>query len=893
MNMKNVKSIAVGIILVCCYSCYSCSSPEDGLVQHVNPLIGTQVWQGGVAVAGHEDPSGYTFPGVTVPFGMTEWTAHTMASKEAGTINHRVPYWYAHPYISGFLGTHYPSGAVMFDYGSVELMPIVGKLRYRPEERSSAFDHKTEIAKPHYYEVMLDDYNVKVQLAATHSASVMNFTFPQSDSAYVLIDALPSLFTAGVPGKVVIDPERREIAGTSIASARGYTESGYFVVQFDKDFDGFGTFNQSADYPVAIESKYLFTQQNGKRVNGLKGVYTQNSPAEGNLRNERIDPIIDFNWGEGYRPIGDFDFDHYDVTWTGKLVPPVTGEYTLGLQADDRARLLIDKKVVIENNESRAYSFIPSNQKKLKLEAGKEYDIQIDFHQDLWGANIKLTWVMPAQEAVMEGNRELAHATKIGAYVRFKTQNGEVVTAKVGTSFISEEQARANLEREIGDATLAAVRAQTAEVWNKELSVIELPAATDEQKEVFYTALYHSFVLPRNLTEDGQYRSPFDGKVHKGKSFTDYSLWDTYRATHPLFVLLKPEFAGELITGLLNAYDEGGWMPKWPNPGYTNCMFGTHGDAVIADAYVKGVRNFDAEKAAQAMLKNAYEKGNYLAWGRLGILDYNQYGYVPINHYHESVARTMEFAYDDFCLAQFFAEKGDNEKAAEFYKRGGNFKNVLDNETRLVRGRHSNGTWAHPDDYDISLWSGFNKKGVDNYRRNYTLFAPHDVETIAQFLGGNDSLVTFLDYLFDNDIYYVGDEFVMHAPYMYNVCGQPWKTQQRVSEIVNKYYLPSASGLPGNDDCGQLSSWYLFSAMGFYPMCPGKAEYQLGIPCLPEIVLHLSNGKTFTVKAKKIGNDNNYVQSVTLNGKPYLSTVLKHEDIVRGGEMVFALGQRK
>lgn len=201
------------------------------------------------------------------------------------------------------------------------------------------------------------------------------------------------------------------------------------------------------------------------------------------------------------------------------------------------------------------------------------------------------------------------------------------------------------------------ISAQTEALWNKELSVIDLPGATEQDKIVFYTALYHSFLLPRSLSEDGKYRSPFDGKVHKGISFTDYSIWDTFRATHPLFVLLKPDFAGDLITGLLHAYDEGGWLPKWPNPGYTNCMMGTHSDAIIADAYVKGVRNFDVEKAKKAVLKNAYEKGNHIAWGRLGIMDYERLGYVPVDKYGESVARTMEFAYDDYCLSRFFAEK--------------------------------------------------------------------------------------------------------------------------------------------------------------------------------------------------------------------------------------------
>jgi putative alpha-1,2-mannosidase len=888
--MKKQNCIITIVVLLCSIAC---SSSDDDLVRYVNTLVGTQVWQSSVAVAGHEEPSGYTFPGVTAPFGMTEWTAHTMESKAHGTIHHRVPYWYGHNYISGFLGTHYPSGAVMYDYGAVEIMPITGPFRYRPEERSSAYNHKTEIAKPHYYEVVLDDYNIKTQLSASHSASIMNFTFPASDSAYILVDAMPSLFTSGVPGKIAIDPERREISGTSVLSARAYRESGYFIVQFDKDFECFGTFNQNLDYPEVIESKYLFTQNGDHKVNGLKAVYTQNSSVFGRLRSERIDPVIDFDW-DWYKPADDFDFDNYNVTWSGKLVPPVTGEYIIGLQSDDGARLYIDGKLVIDDWAAHTYSLHPK-QTKIKLESNHEYDIKIDYYQNQWSSKIKLSWIIPdarSREPIIKGNRELERSTKIGAYIGFKTKNGEVVTAKVGTSFISIEQARANLEREIGSANLETVRHQTAALWNKELSAIELPEASNSQKEVFYTALYHSLLLPRSLSENGRYRSPFDGKTHEGFSFTDYSLWDTFRATHPLFTLLKPDFAGDIITGLLHAYDEGGWLPKWPNPGYTNCMLGTHSDAVIADAYMKGIKNFDIEKATQAMLKNAYTKGDHIAWGRLGILEYIKYGYVPIDMYRESIARTMEFAYDDFCLAQFFQKKGEEKKAAEFYQRSQNFKNVLDDETHLVRGRNSNGTWAHPDDYAISVWSGFNKQGVNNYRMNYTLFAPHNVEEIMHFLGGADSLSVFLDKIFDNDIYYVGDEFAMHAPYMYNCCGQPWMTQKRINEIVHKYYLPLPSGLPGNDDCGQLSSWYIFSAMGFYPMCPGKAEYQIGVPCLPQIVLHLSRNKRFIIKTRKTNKNSTYIQSVTLNGQPHKSTVLRHEDIMNGGELVFVLGDQ-
>lgn len=869
-------------------ACATAELPES----HVDSLIGTAVWQSGIAIAGHEEASGYTFPAVTEPFGMTEWTAHTQPSKEPGTLHHRVPYWYSHNYITGFLGTHYPSGAVMFDYGAVELMPLTGALKVRPEERSSSFRHQTERSRPSLYEVRLDDYAIDVRMAATKAAAAFDFIYPASDSAYVVVDAMPSLFTAGAPAKVTVSPDRREISGKSAQTARAYRETGFFVVRFDRDFEEFGTFSQNTDYPEVIENRYLFTEQDGRLVNGLRGVYTHRSGWLGDVRSERIDPVVDFDW-DWYRPADDIDVKDYQVSWTGKLRAPETGEYRLGLQSDDGARLWLDGRLVIDDWGPHGYSLTPT-QCDITLEADRMYDIRVEYYQQAWNSRIKLSWIRPgdaSRKLLLPGNDELECSTKCGAYVRFRTRAGETVRAWVGTSFISEQAARANLDREIGSACVDRVSHATAGKWNDALACVELPGATAEQKRVFYTALYHAFLLPRSLSEEGRYRSPYDGKVYDGESFTDYSAWDTFRALHPLLVLLKPDLSARMVTGLLNGYDQGGWMPKWPNPGYTNCMLGTHGDAIVADAYVKGVRGFDADKAAAAMLRNANCKGNHIAWGRLGIEDYNNLGYVPVDHYRESVARTMEFAYDDWCLARFFEARGDTARMREYDLRSRRFRNVLDPQTRMVRARRSDGTWADVSDYDISVWSGFTEKGALDYRKNYTLFAPHDVPGLIDFLGGDDAAEAFLDDIFDNGIYYVGDEFSMHAPYMYNLCGKPWKTQQRVHDIVNTYYLPSPSGLPGNDDCGQLSAWYLFSAMGFYPMCPGSTEYQLGVPSLPEVVLHLPNGRDFRIVCEGFGPDNRYVQSAFLNGKRLARPAIDHADLLRGGELRFVLGK--
>lgn len=869
----------------------SCSAQSE--LDYVDPLVGTMAWQSEVAVAGHEAPSGFTFPGVTVPFGMTEWTPHTLESRNPIHKNtNRVPYWHDHSLISGFIGTHYPSGAVMYDYGAVELMPQTGDLKYRLEDRASAYSHEKEQASPDYYKVRLEDYGVDVEITASHTSSVMKFTFPESDSARILVDAMPTPFTAGVPSELIIDPEKSEIRGKSAMSARGYRESGYFVVKFDKKFESYGTFNLNATYPEVIEEKYLFTEKDGKRVNGLSAVYTQESPVYGHLEHHRIDPAIDFNW-DWYKPGDDFEFSDFQSLWTGTLVPPVSGDYVLGLQSDDGSRLYLDGLLVVDNWDSRDFTFEPK-QSTVCLEAGREYDIRVEHFQGGGGAKMKLSWIIPADESVAEvlaGNGRISGSSKMGAYVNFRTCEGEVIQAKVGTSFICMEQAEKNLDSEIGDMSFKEVRKRNAGLWENELSRIELPGASEDDKTVFYTALYHSMLLPRSITEAGDvYRSPFNAEVCSGRSYTDYSLWDTFRAVHPLFVLLKPEFSGELVSGLLNAYDEGGWIPKWPNPGYTNCMMGTHGDAVIADAYIKGVDNFDLEKAKEAMLKNAYQKGDYMYWGRLGIKPYDSLGYVPIDFCLESAARTMEFAYDDYCISQFLFKKGDDAEAELLRQRSMNFKNLLDHETKLIRGRKTDGSWAHPEDYNISIWCGYTPQGVSNYKKNYTLFVPHDVPELVDFLGGNEALSSLLDDLFGNGIYYVGDEFSMHAPYMYNCCGMPWKTQRQVREIVGKYYLPQPGGLPGNDDCGQLSAWYLFSSLGFYPMCPGSDEYQIGSPAFPEAIIKLENGGKLHIKADNWSEDNVYVQSFKLNGKPWHSSVLHHGDICNGALLEFDMG---
>lgn len=430
-------------------------------------------------------------------------------------------------------------------------------------------------------------------------------------------------------------------------------------------------------------------------------------------------------------------------------------------------------------------------------------------------------------------------------------------------------------------------------MWAKELNKIKVEGSEDD-KAIFYTALTKCFVNPRNLNEGGRYFSPLDFKVHDGgQMYTDLSLWDTFRSLHPLWVILKPQETSDVINGMLNAYKEGGWMPKWPNPWYRSIMMGTHADAVVADSYVKGIRGFDAEQAFEAMLKNANEKGNRGFSGRAGIEYYNKVGYVPTDvfaHCAEPVARTLEFAYDDYCIAQMAKALAKDDYYDTFIKRSKRYRNVLAPEIKLVRGKTKAGKWLPPFDKSISVWAQGTDRDTKSYYYNHTLLVPHDVPGLAHFMGGNDSLVHFLDQFFANDMYYVGDEFSMHAPYMYNSIGAPWRTQKVMRDMLAKYFFNNVGGLPGNDDCGQVSSWYVFGAMGFYPACLGDPIYQLCSPIFNKVEMSVADGKTFTIIAKNNSNDNCYIQSATLNGEPYTKSWIHHDEIMRGGILLFELG---
>ena len=501
-----------------------------------------------------------------------------------------------------------------------------------------------------------------------------------------------------------------------------------------------------------------------------------------------------------------------------------------------------------------------------------------------------------------------------GAALSFDAAPG-TLHVRVGTSFTSLDEARANLAAEIPgfdfDATAAAAQA----AWDKALSriVLSLPPANaanvrpspTSTRTIFYTALYHAMMLPR-IASDVSGRHPrfaADHQTEVAKGYTyydDFSLWDTFRAVHPLFALLDPERDGEMMQSLVAKGDEGGYLPIFPAwNSYTNEMTGDHAFSVLVDAYRKGVRNFDTAEAYRLMRRNAtdtpaqdlYEDGR----GRRALASYLQYGYIPLEdhvplayHKDEQVSRTLDYSYDDALLAEFAAELGHADDAALFGKRAGYWRNVIDPDTGFARGRHADGSWITPTDpLATQTWV------TEGVPVQYTFFVPHDLPGLVQYLGGAKAFEAKLDQLFAAKSYDATNEPSNSLGYLYDFTAAPWKTQQHLRELMDAKYSDQRDGIPGNDDAGQMSAWYVFSAMGFYPVSPGLPEYQIGTPRFDDITVRLPSGKAIHIVASGAEAGARYVRAVAWNGQPVTPSsrgwTIAHADLIQGGELVFTL----
>ncbi len=847
------------------------TEPSGSLLEYVDTRIGTDVWRKQSTLSNAERPHGFVYPGVGLPFAMTQWSPQTAEND--------IAYAWQHDRLQGFRATHYPNGAAMSEYGAFTIMPSVGTLKVDAAERASSYSHDSETAKPHYYAVNLDDYGIRAELTAASKSGFFRFTYPESEQSHILIDNPRS--DKGSYFRVI--PERNEIEGFTTVAGRvgnqGYVGrefACYFVARFSKPFASWSIVPSWDETPM----EQLFSR-------GFEGEYFDNMTLSGTPRATRTDEKIDFEW-EG-APISGIGPDNFSVRYRGVLRARMSGTHRFYLTSDDGARMFIDGKLVVD----AWYDHGPTTEIcSCEMEAGREYEVVVEYYEHTNSATLRLGCIEPKDfdaERLVQMARKGSSAAAV--CVSFPTESGEEVEVKIGTSFINFEQARRNLCSEIGDKSFEQLLSDTGEAWEEALGKIRIETS-ETNREIFYTALQRCMLLPRDITEQGYHYSAFNGKIMPGVMYTDFSLWDTFRSLHPLLALLEPDRVNAMIEALLNSYDEGGWIPKWPSPGYSNIMHGTHGDAVIADAYVKGLRNYDERKALEAMMKNATTKGTGHYVARVGILDFIRLGYVPTDKYGESAIRTLEFSYDDFCIAQMARAMGDGELYGRMMARAMNYINILDPETRMVRGRNSDGQWRDAKDPSISGWAQGSDRDRETYFRNITLFVPHDVQGLANFMGGNKALEEYLDYFFDNDFYYVGDEYSMHSPYLYNFIGKAWKTQRTIRRLLDYNFTNDSWGLPGNDDCGQMSSWYVMGAMGFYPVCPGIPAYQIGSPVVDRLELSLANGKTFTLIAENNSPENVYIQSAELNGQPYTKCWISHDDIMDGGTLVLRMGSR-
>jgi predicted alpha-1,2-mannosidase len=485
------------------------------------------------------------------------------------------------------------------------------------------------------------------------------------------------------------------------------------------------------------------------------------------------------------------------------------------------------------------------------------------------------------------------YGTRMGAYISFNTKANEEIKAIVATSFISLQQARTNLQKEITGWDFEKVVKATRLQWQQQLKVITVSGITGEQKTIFYTALYHTLLFPRQFSEYGRYYSAFDDKIHNGTSYNDYSIWDTFRALHPLLILIQPQRVNGMVQSLVQMYKEGGWMPMWPNPTYTNIMISTHADAIVADAYVKGFRGFDLNLAYQAVHKDAFtapDGDTHKNWGdrdkwtsfeaRGGLTYYHKLGYVPVDRTKESVSRTIEYSIDDYCVAQMAKGMAKNDDYHQLIAWSKNYKNVYNTSTGFMAPRNSDGQWAsNPND-------GF----TEGTKWTYTFGAMHDIPGMISLMGGEKKFAEKLTENFTDGHYRADNEPGHHYLYLFNYCGMPWKTQELVRRHTSsENFRNSPVGINGNDDCGQTSAWYIFNTMGFYPVSPASGYYSIGAPQFPELVLNLANGKKLYIRAINLSAKNKYVKSVTYNGKVIKDHRISHADITRGGALIFKM----
>ena len=502
-----------------------------------------------------------------------------------------------------------------------------------------------------------------------------------------------------------------------------------------------------------------------------------------------------------------------------------------------------------------------------------------------------------------------------GAVIGFRTERGEVVTARVASSFISPEQALLNLERETGSRSFDEIMEAGRNIWNRDLGRIRVEGGSDDQVRTFYSTLYRTLLFPRMFHEvdaGGKiiHYSPYNGEIRPGRLFTDNGFWDTFRAAMPLITLMYPEVSSQIMEGLVNAYLESGWLPEWASPGHRDCMIGSNSASLIADAWLKGIRGYEIDTLWNALIKNTKGHGPVHSVGRYGAAYYNSLGYVPYDvGINENVARTLEYAYADWCLWRLGSALGRPEEEISLYAaRAQNYRNVFDKESRLMRGRDEDGTFQSP--FSPYKWGDAFTEG-NSWHYTWSVF--QDIAGLAELMGGPEKMAEMLDSVFIvppifDDSYYGfpiheiremqimnmgnyahGNQPIQHMIYLYNYTPEPWKTQKWVREVMDKLYNYAPDGYCGDEDNGQTSAWYVFSALGFYPVTPGTGEYVIGSPLFNKATVTFEDGNVLVIEAPGNSRENIYVGEVSLNGSRVEVNYINHKQLQSGGKLIFAM----
>ena len=611
----------------------------------------------------------------------------------------------------------------------------------------------------------------------------------------------------------------------------------------------------------------------------------------------------------------------YDVT--AEVAPTArAAQFRFTFPESDQAHILLDgyaggSMVSIDRAKRRITGYVRNN--RGGVPANFRSWFVAEFDRDF---TVARTW---------EGTKDATGATSregdhVGAAVTFKTRKGEQVNVRVASSFVSAEQAQRNLDRELGRDTFDQTKAKAKAAWEKEFLRIRVTDPDTDNVKTFYSALYRMLQFPREFHEYDAagkqvHYSPYDGKVHPGPLYTDNGFWDTWRAVFPFFVLMYPERNAEIMQGLANTYREGGWLPEWASPGYRNVMIGANSAIIIADAWTNGIRGFDIETLYEAMIKSATTdqgrptdaKGKVLsAVGREGVSSYNALGYVAYDiGINESAARTLEYATADFAISRLAAQLGKREDAALYAARAQNYRKLYDTESGWMRGRNKDGSWATP--FNPYKWGDAFTEGN---ALHYSWSVMQDVAGLMDLMGGREKFGARLDSIFDtppvfDDTYYGGtiheiremqivnmgqyahgNQPIQHMIYLYDWAGTPWKAQFRVRDVMKRLYAPTPDGYPGDEDNGQTSAWYVFSALGFYPVTPTTGQYAIGSPLFRRVELTMPNGKTLTIAAPDNGPDNVYIQGMRVDGRPCGRTWLTRQQLQQGGTVAFSMGSR-